>query len=165
MLECHRNFEEIGFHWHLLIKGVAYVPHEILKEGWRSVTHGSSYIVHIEAVRRVQVIGYVTKYLIKSLSQDEKGTRKVERERTVYKRNKQGKMVKQRVLRLVDVASGARRIRYSRQFFPEKRARYLDDSSRNMPLVNFPCKCRQFGGDLCTTIDRNRFLIYSSCIQ
>ena len=119
VLERHRNFEEIGFHWHLLIKGVEYVPHDILKEGWRSATHGSSYIVHVEAVRRPQVIGYVTKYLMKSLSQDEKGTRKVERERIMYKRNKQGKMVKQWVTRLEDVASGARRIRYSRQFFPE----------------------------------------------
>lgn len=56
---------------------------------------------------------------MKSLSQDEKGTGKVERERIMYKRNKQGKMVKQWVTRLEDVASGARRIRYSRQFFPE----------------------------------------------
>ncbi len=56
VLERHRNFEEIGFHWHLLIKGVEYVPHDILKEGWRSATHSSSYIVRVEAVRRPQVI-------------------------------------------------------------------------------------------------------------
>ena len=63
-------------------------------------SHGAAYIVDVQAIRKPHVIGYVTKYLTKSLSQDEKGTRKVERERTMYKRNKQGKMVKQRVSRL-----------------------------------------------------------------
>ncbi len=119
VLERHRDFERVGFHWHLLIKSVEYVPHEVLKEGWFSATHGASYIVHVEAVRKPQVIGYVTKYLMKSLSQDEKGFRKVERERVVYRRNKEGKGVKRWETRLEDVASSARRIRYSRQFFPE----------------------------------------------
>ena len=79
MLERHLDFDENGFHWHLLIKGVSYIPHEVLKEAWRSARRGIAYIVHIESVRKPHVIGYVTKYLTKSLSHDEKGLRQEER--------------------------------------------------------------------------------------
>ena len=75
VLERHLDFDENGFHWHLLIKGVSYIPHEVLKEAWRSARRGIAYIVHIESVRKPHVIGYVTKYLTKSLSHDEKGLR------------------------------------------------------------------------------------------
>src|SRR5579884_4134986 len=34
VLERHSDFEENGFHWHLLVKGAMYIPHEILKESW-----------------------------------------------------------------------------------------------------------------------------------
>ena len=30
VLERHSDFEENGFHWHLLVKGVDFIPHEVL---------------------------------------------------------------------------------------------------------------------------------------
>ncbi len=99
VLERHSDFVENGFHWHLLLKGVDFVPHEVLKEAWHSARHGVAYVVHIQAIRKPHVIGYVTKYLTKSLSQRERGVR---------------------VVRGVTVESQARRIRYSRGFFPER---------------------------------------------
>ncbi len=119
VLERHRDFERVGFHWHLLLRGVEYVPHEILKEGWRSATHGQSYIAHIEGIRRPQVIGYVTKYLMKALSEGEKGTHLVKRQRFVFQKDEDDRVVRQPKMQLVQVVSSARRIRYSRQFFPE----------------------------------------------
>ncbi len=120
VLERHLDFDENGFHWHLLIKGVTYIPHEILKEAWRSAQHGAAYIVHIESVRKPHVIGYVTKYLTKSLSQDEKGVRQEEREGVWLALDGEGKVVEERHTYIVDLVSKARRIRYSRHFFPEK---------------------------------------------
>jgi hypothetical protein len=120
VLERHQDFEENGFHWHLLLKGADYIPHEVLKEAWRSARHGVAYIVHIEAVRKPHVIGYVTKYLTKSLSHDEKGVRQEEREGTQLVRDDEGKIVEERHTYTVDLVSKARRIRYSRQFFPER---------------------------------------------
>jgi hypothetical protein len=120
VLERHQDFVENGFHWHLLIKGADYIPHEVLKEAWRSARHGVAFIVHIEAVRKPHVIGYVTKYLIKSLSQSEKGVRKAEREGTQLIRNDEGDLVEVRQTYTVDLVSKARRIRYSRHFFPER---------------------------------------------
>jgi len=32
VLERHNDFEENGFHWHLLVKGFDSIPHEILEE-------------------------------------------------------------------------------------------------------------------------------------
>ena len=119
VLERHTDFEHNGFHWHLLLKGVDYIPHEILKEGWRSATHGSSYIVHIQAIRKPQVIGYVTKYLMKSLSDEERGARVVEREQVVCVLDEQNKLKRVKRTQPIEVVSGARRIRYSRHFFPE----------------------------------------------
>ena len=75
--------------------------------------------MHIEAVKRPHVIGYVTKYLMKSLSQSEKGSHQVKRERYVYTKDEEGKAARKKAFRLVEVVSSARRIRYSRQFFPE----------------------------------------------
>jgi len=49
--ETASEFRRKRLHWHLLLKGVAYIPHEVLKEAWRSVRHGVAYIVHIEAIR------------------------------------------------------------------------------------------------------------------
>jgi hypothetical protein len=119
VLERHQDFNENGFHWHLLIKGVAFIPHELLKEAWRSATHGAAYIVHIEAVRKPHVIGYVTKYLTKSLSHDEKGVRQEEREVVGLVLDNQGKIVEERHTYTANLVSKARRIRYSRHFFPE----------------------------------------------
>jgi len=119
VLERHQDFEENGFHWHLLIKGANYIPHEVLKEAWRSARHDVAYIVHIEAVRKPHVIGCVTKYLTKSLSHDEKGVGQEEREGVKLTLDAQGKIVEERHTYTVELVSKARRIRYSRHFFPE----------------------------------------------
>jgi hypothetical protein len=119
VLEQHQDFEENGFHWHLLIKGVDYIPHEVLKEAWRSARRGVAFIVHIEAVRKPHVIGYVTKYLTKSLSYDEKGVRQEEREGIQLTLDDEGKLIEERHTYTVNLVSKARRIRYSRHFFPE----------------------------------------------
>jgi hypothetical protein len=120
VLERHQDFEENGFHWHLLIKGTDFIPHEVLKEAWRSARHGVVYIVHIEAVRKPHVIGYVTKYLMKNLSTSEKGLRQEEREAVVIGVDGEGSIVEERQTYTVELVSKARRIRYSRHFFPEK---------------------------------------------
>lgn len=119
VLERHRDFEHVGFHWHLLLGGVDSIPHSVLKEGWRSATHGTSYIVHVQAIRKPHVIGYVTKYLMKSLSDEEKGASTAERERFVYRLGDDGKPLRVLSKQKVRVVSSARRIRYSRHFFPE----------------------------------------------
>jgi hypothetical protein len=120
VLERHNNFEENGFHWHLLVKGVEFIPHEALKEAWRSARHGVAYIVHVEAVRKQHVIGYVTKYLTKSLSRGEKGIHQEEREAVVIGLDGEGNVVEERQNYAIELVSRARRIRYSRHFFPEK---------------------------------------------
>jgi hypothetical protein len=119
VLERHENFEENGFHWHLLIKGVDFIPHDVLKEAWRSARHDIAYIVHIEAIRKPHVIGYVTKYLTKSLSSSEKGVRYEERETVGVQLDDNGQVVETRQTYTAELVSKARRIRYSRHFFPE----------------------------------------------
>src|SRR5258707_6097355 len=75
VLERHSNFDQVGFHWHVLVKGVDYIEHEHVREALRSATRGRSYIVHIERVRS-GAVGYVTRYLTKSLTVgDRKSTR------------------------------------------------------------------------------------------
>src|SRR5229473_5093513 len=120
VLERHTNFEENGFHWHLLVKGVDFIPHEVLKEAWRSARHGIAYIVDVQAIRKPHVIGYVTKYLTKSLSRGEKGVRHEERDGVVIGLDEDGCLVEERHTYTVELTSKARRIRYSRGFFPEK---------------------------------------------
>lgn len=131
VLERHLSFDENGFHWHLLLKGATYIPHEVLKEAWRSARHGVAYIVHIEAIRKPHVIGYVTKYLTKSLSSGEKGVRSEEREQVLLNVDETGKLVEQRRTYTAELVSRARRIRYSRHFFPESvavlRARLFEE--------------------------------------
>ena len=131
VLERHLSFDENGFHWHLLLKGATYIPHEVLKEAWRSARHGAAYIVHIEAIRKPHVIGYVTKYLTKSLSSGEKGVRTEEREQVSLDIDESGKLVEERRTYTVELVSKARRIRYSRHFFPESvavlRARLFEE--------------------------------------
>jgi len=120
VLERHSNFEENGFHWHLLVKGVDFIPHDILKEAWRSARHGEAYIVDVQAIRKPHVIGYVTKYLTKSLSRGEKGIRSEEREKTFVGLDEKGNVVEEQHTYTVELTSKARRIRYSHHFFPEK---------------------------------------------
>src|SRR5205814_2284029 len=66
------------------------------------------------------VIGYVTKYLTKSLTRGEKGVRQEEREVGVISQDEDGNVVEERHSYTVELVSRARRIRYSRHFFPEK---------------------------------------------
>src|SRR5581483_10792844 len=113
VLERYSDFEENGFRWHLLVKGVDFVPHDILKKGWRSARHGEAYIVHVQAIRKPHVIGYVTKYLTKSLSWGEKGVRYEEREKRVIGLDSEGNIVEEQHTYTVELASKARRIRYS----------------------------------------------------
>jgi hypothetical protein len=120
VLERHSNFEENGFHWHLLVKGVEFIPHEALKVAWSSARHGEADIVWIEAIHKPQVIGYVTKYLTKSLSSGEKGVRYEEHEMIGISLDDEGHVVEEHYTTTLEVVSKARRIRYSRHFFPEK---------------------------------------------
>src|SRR5436305_9531161 len=96
VLERHCDFDENGFHWHLLVRGVDFIPHDILKEAWRSARHGEAYIVDVQAIRKPHVIGYVTKYLTKSLSRGEKGVRYEEQEVRSISRNEDGNVVEER---------------------------------------------------------------------
>src|SRR5439155_694903 len=81
---------------------------------------GVAYMLHVEAIRKPHVIGYVTKYLTKSLSRGEKGVRYEERQTTGFTIDDEGKVVEERQTYTVELVSKARRIRYSRHFFPEK---------------------------------------------
>ncbi len=121
VLERHRNFAENGFHWHLLLRGVEHLPYkEIIQPAWRSARHGEAEIGHIEKIRKPQAIGYVTKYLTKNIVYAEKGTREKEREMLFLELDAQGNRHLERQSVLVEVESHARRIRYSRNFFPEQ---------------------------------------------
>lgn len=151
VLERHSNFAENGFHWHLLLKGVDYLPYkEVIQPAWRSATHEQAEIGHIEAIRNPKAIGYVTKYLTKSVTAGEKGVRVVQRKQKMARllpeedslhvtyENRDGAQVpllqpsaytldldeKKQVMMDEEVTtiedfSRARRIRYSRHFFPE----------------------------------------------
>src|SRR2546430_7260382 len=48
VLEEHRDFAHVGFHWHMLVKGVDYLPKLTVSEALRSATKGRSYIVDVE---------------------------------------------------------------------------------------------------------------------
>ncbi len=144
VLERHSDFEENGFHWHLLVKGVDFIPHEVLKEAWWSARHGEAYIVDVQAIRKPHVIGYVTKYLTKSLTRGEKGVRSEEREKTVVGLDENGTITEERHTYTVELTSKARRIRYSRHFFPEKvselRARlFAEIEQQSMEQNERPC--------------------------
>jgi hypothetical protein len=128
VLERHKDFERNGFHWHLLIRGVDHIPYkEVIKPLWMSATHYNAEtgegaeIAHIERIRNARAIGYVTKYLTKSLTLSEVGTRQIERERVVAIEDDQGDILGfEKRVEQVEVASKAHRIRYSRNFFPER---------------------------------------------
>ncbi len=131
VLERHKDFERNGFHWHLLIKGVDYIPYkEVIQPLWMSATHykpeteeeegQGAKIAHIEPIRNARAIGYVTKYLTKAVTLGDKGTREVKRERTVVSEDEQGNLRLERQMVAETVTSKAHRIRYSRSFFPEK---------------------------------------------
>lgn len=122
VLEEHSNFENVGFHWHMLAKGVDYLPKQVVSDALRSATRGRSYIVHVESVRKIHAIGYVTKYLTKDITSDKRGMREELREMIVYHTDEQGKLVQECSMETVQVMSKARRIRYTRHFFPASTA-------------------------------------------
>mgnify|MGYP001220311856 CR=1 FL=1 len=120
VLERHENFEENGFHWHILLKGMDYIPYkEVIEPLWHSATHGISGFGWIDAIKNSRAIGYVTKYLTKDILRKEQGTREVERVVTGLVLNEAGQWVEQACTVTEEVTSQARRIRYSRNFFPE----------------------------------------------
>lgn len=86
-LEEHTNREDVGFHWHLLVRGVEYLPKEVVKEALRSATKhlypGGSYIVDVRRVRNLRAVGYVTKYLTKDVQWKERGVVQQERQEMV----------------------------------------------------------------------------------
>src|SRR6266516_4554798 len=122
VLEEHSDFEHVGFHWHLLVKGVDYLPKPVVSEALRSATKGRSYIVHVESVKKLHAVGYVTKYLTKEVTQEKRGMREQLREMVVYRLDDQGKLVAECTLQTVQVLSKAHRIRYTRHFFPASTA-------------------------------------------
>jgi hypothetical protein len=72
--EQHRNG---WWHWHVLVKGVDFLPHRVVSECWRSATRGrrqgveaeerEAYVVYVERVRSARVASYVMKYLLKGV--------------------------------------------------------------------------------------------------
>jgi len=151
VLERHSDFERVGFHWHVLVRGVEYIEHEHLREALSSATKGRSYIVHVERVQS-GAVGYVTKYLTKDITVGEQGVKTRVKKKSVpvleavksrqvvrlvagsdgelqevmeerpylfiSRMDEQGKPLREIEEELVERASKARRIRYSRHFFP-----------------------------------------------
>lgn len=142
VLEEHKDFERVGFHWHVLVKGVDYLPHDVVKEALRSATKGRSYVVRVRKIKDARGIGYVTKYLTKGVTLPQRGTiqRQVEHVNPVFDvvegmqdrqgnpylygtlLDEQGQAVVERVIQTEEVVSRARRIRYTRHFFPKSTA-------------------------------------------
>jgi hypothetical protein len=75
VLERHKDFERVGFHWHLLIKGVEFLPNQVVSDALRSATKGRSYVTKVKAARNNRAVGYVTKYLTKEITRGKGGTR------------------------------------------------------------------------------------------
>ncbi len=141
VLERHSDFERVGFHWHLLIKGVDYLPKQVVSDALSSATKGRSIIVDVQRVRS-RAIGYVTKYLTKHITSGEQGTKTIQRMgkrpvlnavENVYDEqggtylytiaeDEQGQVIEEQDVEDIERTSKARRIRYSRNFFPASTA-------------------------------------------
>ena len=121
ILEEHSDFEHVGFHWHLLVKGVDFLPNQVVSDALRSATKGRSYITKTERVRNNKAIGYVTKYLMKEIARERRGMVEEQVTRPVLS-VEDGKVVQEEVMVTVERLCKAHRIRYSRHFFPEKTA-------------------------------------------
>src|SRR5215467_1209504 len=119
VLERHANFAENGFHWHVLLKGVESIPYETIKELWCSARHDEAENGWIQRIQNSKAIGYVTKYLTKDIFRQEHGVKQVERVATGLYVDEDGHLAEAREVVLDEVESRARRIRYSRAFFPE----------------------------------------------
>src|SRR5256714_5056606 len=101
VLEEHRDFEHVGFHWHMLVKGVEYLPKLTVSEALRSATKGRSYIVDVEGVKKMHAVGYVTKYLTKDVTRDKRAMLEELGEMIVQRVNEQGHLVHECSLRTV----------------------------------------------------------------
>jgi hypothetical protein len=124
--EPHKDFERNGFHWHLLISGVEYLPFEMLRELWMSATHydettgQGAKIVYIKQVRDgKRGAGYVTKYLLKAVSSQQQGMKQVQRERLVKVAGEDSAIRIEKRVMVEEVTARPHRIAYSRRFFPE----------------------------------------------
>lgn len=142
VLEEHSDFDNVGFHWHLLVKGVDFLPNQVVSDALRSATGGRSYITKVKRVKNNTAVGYVTKYLMKEMARERRGM--VEEQRTLVTpelhavegmedeqgqpylyevwRNKRGQVIEMREDVTVERLCKAHRIRYSQHFFPEKTA-------------------------------------------
>jgi hypothetical protein len=121
ILEEHSDFEQVGFHWHLLVKGVDFLSNQVASDALRSATGGRSYITKTERVRNNKAIGYVTKYLMKEIARERRGMVEEQVVKPVLS-VEDGKLVQEEVMVTVERLCKAHRIRYSRHFFPEKTA-------------------------------------------
>jgi hypothetical protein len=81
VIEEHSDFEQVGFHRHLLVKGVEFLPNQVVSDALRSATQGRSYITNVQRVRNHTAVGYVTKYLTKEIMRADRGIE--EEQRTV----------------------------------------------------------------------------------
>lgn len=128
VLEEHKNFHKVGFHWHLLVNGVEHLPHQVVSDALRSsmssryAEQDRSYIVRVRGVKNARSIGYVTKYLTKEVVKERRGIRQVEQQQMVYRLDEQGRLIQGTTTRMVEAISHARRIRYTQHFFPESTA-------------------------------------------
>jgi hypothetical protein len=85
-----------------------------VSDALRSATNGRSYIVHVDGVKKMHAVGYVTKYLTKEVTSERRGIREELREMLVFRQDEQGKVVQEYTVQTVQVMSKARRIRYTR---------------------------------------------------
>ena len=104
ILEEHSDFEQVGFHWHLLVKGVDFLPNQVVSDALRSATGGRSYITKTERVRNNKAIGYVTKYLMKEITRERRGMVEEQVKRLVLSVD-DGKLVQEEVLVTVEEVS------------------------------------------------------------
>jgi len=142
VIEEHSDFEHVGFHWHLLVKGVDFLPNQVVSDALRSATKGRSYITKVKRIQNSTAVGYVTKYLTKEIMREHRG---IEEEQRVvpmvaldtvgsseddrggvyeYKvrQDDQQRVVEVQEVQVVERLCKAHRIRYSRNFFPEPTA-------------------------------------------
>jgi len=79
VIEEHSDFEHVGFHWHLLVKGVDFLPNQVVSEALRSATKGHSCITNVKRIQNSTAVGYVTKYLTKEIMREYRGVEEEQR--------------------------------------------------------------------------------------
>jgi hypothetical protein len=142
VIEEHSDFDHVGFHWHLLVKGVEFLPNQVVSDALRSATQGRSYITNVQRVRNHAAVGYVTKYLTKEIMRESRGVEEEQRTGALValdavtssqdargevfayrvRQDEQERVVEVQQVQVVERLCKAHRIRYSRSFFPERTA-------------------------------------------